>query len=299
MAAGFPEITEAEATADVKALYEDIQSTLRVSLVPWPFRVLAANPKYFRAVWDALKPTITKQFELAADAIRSHAASQTLQTLVGRDHRAKLRAAGYGGGRVQQVQEHVLVFHYANPKLLLIVAVLKEVLEGRPVPVKSVVVTPTGRGIPPGMPKVKRIDQPTGKIAEIFSRIEKTFDLPKVSDEFRALAQWPEYLELAWGELQTIVQSDSYARVIEEIKRIAQQKTQEFPRRVDLGREELRAMGFSDTELREIQSLIDTLYRAYPRLVVSVVFLTLALAGPEETMLSGEALLRRWSIPQR
>ncbi|OGF54140.1 MAG: hypothetical protein A2Z21_07140 [Candidatus Fraserbacteria bacterium RBG_16_55_9] len=294
------EVPEAEATGEIKAIYNDIQGTLQVSTVPWLFRVLAAHPKYFAAMWGAIKPIITNQFEGASDDIRTHAVSPAMPSIQGSDHRARLKGSGYSREKIKEIQDQLLVYHFMNAKLLLIATVLKEASSGETARVRSIVVTPTSRGVPPGMPKVRMADpqKATGNVAEIFASVQASLELPQVSDEFHTLAAWPEYLELAWGELRRVIQAPTYERLLQEVRQAANRGRQELRRRVDLAPEDLTALGLNDAEQDEIKGKVDFFYRHSPTTVTAVAFWMLALAGPEVAMLSGEELVRQWALPQ-
>lgn len=58
-------------------------------------------------------------------------------------------------------------------------------------------------------------------------------------------------------------------------------------------------MGLSHAEQSEIKGKVDFFYRLSPQTVVSVAFWMLALAGPEEAMLSGEELMHKWVALRR
>ena len=44
-------IEEADATAEVKDLYEEIKKTLGINFVPNMYKVMAPNPSFLRANW--------------------------------------------------------------------------------------------------------------------------------------------------------------------------------------------------------------------------------------------------------
>jgi len=48
-------ITEAEATGPVKALFEEIRSTLQLPFVPQVFRAIAHRPQQLEMVWKQMK----------------------------------------------------------------------------------------------------------------------------------------------------------------------------------------------------------------------------------------------------
>jgi hypothetical protein len=300
MAEAWREISEGEAPEEIREIYRDVQFALRVSFVPLIFRVLAAHAAFFRHMWGELKPTITDQWEETADGLRGLAVAQALERLPGRDHREQLRKLGYSEGRIEEIQDQLHVYHYVDPKLTLLTMALHEALEGRRVGVRSEVVWPSGRGVPAFMPRVGRVEltEVDGEIAQLFEETKQALGLPMVSDEVRTLAQWPEYFQLAWKDVAEISQQEAYSEIVEAVREEAERAMGELRRRLELRPEDLRRMGIDEAEQAEIRGVIAALHHAMPILSVHVAYWTLALAGPEEAKLPGEALLRRWSVPR-
>ena len=296
------EIPEAEASEELRTIYRDIEHTLQVPFVPWPFRALAVYEKFFQTMWKDLKPTITSQLEDAADELRSWLVERLPQALpgLGSDHQAKLREKKLSQEQIEKLQGQVHVYHYLDPKLALLVAALHEALEGKPVGVRSIVVWPTSRGVPAFMPRVGRVEptQASGAVAKLFEEVRQALELPAVPDEYRTLAQWPEYLELAWGEIKAMLQSEGYSQLLEELRSGIADKLKGFRRRLDLSTEELSQLGLSEPEQQDIRQKIELFDRALPGLTIQVGYLALALLGPEEAKLDSLALMRRWALPK-
>ena len=60
------------ASDSVKAVYQDVQQTLRVPFVNFLFRLLANDASYLEQQWRALRPAAASlQFEEAADRLRA------------------------------------------------------------------------------------------------------------------------------------------------------------------------------------------------------------------------------------
>lgn len=296
------EIPEAEASERLQAIYRDIEHTLQVPFVPWPFRALAVYEKFFTAMWEDLKPTITSQLEDAADELRSWLVERLPQALpgLGGDHRARLGEKKLSQGQIERIQGQVHVYHYLDPKLTLLMAALHEALSGKPVGVQSIVVWPTSKGVPAFMPRVGRVElaQASGAVAKIFVELQRLLELPTVPDEYRTLAQWPEYLELAWQKLRQVLQSEGYSQLLEELRGHIADELKGFRRRLDLSAEELSQRGLDEQEQQEIRQKIELFDRALPGLTVQVGYLASALLGPEEAKLDSLALMRRWALPK-
>ncbi len=301
MAELWPEISEeqAEGREELRAVYEDIRATLRVRFVPWPFRVLAVY-EFFPHLWRELAPTITNQLEEAADRVRERAVTPLLEAARGSDHRAHLKGAGLSEDEIAQILDQLQVHHYLDPKLLLLFVALEEALSGRPVGVASVAVWPTGRGAPPFMPRPERVDPDaaSGDAAAVLREVREELGLPTVSDEYRTLARWPEYLRYAWAEIRKLRETGPYEEAVRGADAQAIEAVRELRRRMDLRPEDLERLGVGEPERREVYERVAAIRGALPPLAVQTAYLVLALGGPEEARLTGDALLRRWSSPQ-
>ncbi len=300
MAEAWTEISEGAAPEEIREIYRDIKYTLQVSFVPLIFRVLASHQTFFQKMWQELRPTITDQWEEAADGIRTRAISPVLEGQPGSNHREQLRKLGYSERQIEEIEGQLHVYHYVDPKLALLTTVLHEALEGHPVGVSSQVVWPTGRGVPASMPRVGRVapTEADEEITQLFEDAKQALDLPVVSDEVRTLAQWSEYFQLAWTEVADLSQREAYQRAIEGVGQEAEGAMRELRRRMDLRPEDLRRLGIEESEQDKIREVVAALHRAMPDLTVQVTYWMLALVGTEEARLPGEALLRRWSVPR-
>lgn len=289
------EVPERAASERLKAVYRDVEWTLQVPFVPWPFRALAVHEAAFLKIWRALKPVITDQLEGAADALRRWLVDTLPRALStpAVNHRAKLKELRLSKDQIERLQSELHVYHYLDPKLALLVAALREALEGRPVGVRSVAVWPTSRGVPAFMPRVGRVEpaQASGAVARLFDEVQRALELPTVPDEYRTLAQWPEYLGFAWEEIKAMRQREGFRQLVQELRTRLLEGLKDVRRRLELRELE-------EAERAEVLEKVKLFDRAVTELTVQVGHLALALLGPEEAKLDGLALLRRWALPK-
>src|SRR5205085_1790875 len=60
-----------------------------------------------------------------------------------------------------------------------------------------------------------------GNVKGIYEEIKKTFRVPLVNLVFRVLAGYPDYLQVAWRQLQPNVQTVFFERRADEVRRYA------------------------------------------------------------------------------
>ncbi|MBI1729588.1 hypothetical protein HY229_02855 [Candidatus Acetothermia bacterium] len=299
--AQFSEIEESKATPEIQQIFRDVQLALRFSDVPWLFRMLASHPGFLKIAWTAIKPTITDFFESSADQIRSHAISKINSSLSGNNLRAGLKKIMLKEDEINAISENILAYHFVHPKLLLMTTALKDSLAEKPVGVTSIVVRPTGRGVPVGIPRIKRVDvgSATGKAKVALGESAKLQSLPVNSDLMLTLGQWPDALGTLWDNLKIAIQSNKYASLLEETSQSATEGVQHLRRRIDLGREELALVGINEAERLEIIANVTAAQTYYLKSLLDSAYLSLSLAGPEASAMSGEAMLIRWALPRR
>src|SRR4029077_18798935 len=107
---------------------DDIKATLRVSVVPMPFRLWSKNPPLLELLWSRLKPNLeTRYIEYAADRIRKQAVRMVSMHRVAHG----IHADDISLFTIQKSRLVVNVHHYINPKISIMVSALVEALQNR------------------------------------------------------------------------------------------------------------------------------------------------------------------------
>ena len=122
-------VTEWEADGEIEQIYHQIKQSLRVSGVNLNFRTWAGYPKYFSDLWAQVRPMVeTRAFEEAADDLRAQAVgvAQNLTPL------NSATRANPGESQSYQIKAALDLYHYVNPKLLLLTSAVKISLESNP-----------------------------------------------------------------------------------------------------------------------------------------------------------------------
>jgi hypothetical protein len=120
--------------------------------------------------------------------------------------------------RLDKIRSFTDSIHYVLPKLLLIATALDEELVGN-TPGKASVQVKSGSvleeiplGAAEGTIKVQMVDpeQAEGRVKELFKAIKQRHDHPGVASYYRALGNWPDFLEAAWKHIEPHVDSGAY-----------------------------------------------------------------------------------------
>ncbi len=210
----FPQVDHADATGELKEIYDDIQDTLRVAWVAFACRVLATFPAYLPLAWRAAQPNFaTRYAERAADTLRERS---LLPGPSPPDPRPRLQELGWNEARIDAVRHALDVLNYGNPKYLLLITAWTEAFQDRPsggADLSRDDAAPIPRGLPEGVAPLQLVDPDTAspEVQVLFKRVSDLHFHHGPSSDYRVLANWPEYLQLALDEtLEPVVRSEDY-----------------------------------------------------------------------------------------
>lgn len=142
-------VAEHEADDDTERIYHEIRQVLRVSGVSLVFRSWAGFGRSFPLLWEAVRENAgTYAFEKAADQLRANAVRGALQL-------PAVHATAdvpLGPSQLYQVGAALALYHYVDPKLLILTSAVRLALDEA-----GVVGSPSAdarklpRGVPPRM----------------------------------------------------------------------------------------------------------------------------------------------------
>ncbi len=261
------EVAEHKARGEIERVYHEIRQTLRVSGVNLNFRTWARYEKFFPAMWDAVRPNLeTRAFEYAADEVRARAVRAA-------EKLGRLGVPGHvqlGDSQLYQIQAALDLYHYVNPKLLVLTSALKLALDGEPIGGSG----PGGRvelielGEPLRMYPMEMVsDESDEEVRAIFEDIKQTLSLPSVNSDYRTLALWPDYLEAAWRELKPYVAREDYRRFSDELREQARALARSLPYPIPLSRQRVAELG---EDADRIIETIDRFEQLLPSLIINI-----------------------------
>lgn len=281
---GLEQIREGEVPAALAGTYRDIRHALRIGYVPLLLRALAPVPGALRAAWVALRPNVaTRAFEEAGDDLRAELARAAVD--LGTPLIEPLLAAnGSDVDEVDELREQVQLFHYADPKLLLVVAALSRALSGERVGgarvARELLAPPPEPDDLPAL--VLAPEAPGGVVGEVFAEILRTTHLPAVTTDLRALGHWPVVLETAWEALAPVFGHPKLEAALAAIRASARARVQGLPYPMAFGPE---AFGTAAGRAH-VQRVVATFDDALPRLALFASALRVSLDGPEDALAS-------------
>lgn len=272
MASGSTRVREPDYKSANELAFYDIQQTLRVSGINLNFRTWAKYGRLLPLLWQAIKPNAeTRGFEAAADRLRTLAVHYC-----GRF--GKLDAASavkLGESQAWQIRAALDLYHYVNPKLLLLTSALRLTL---------LVEGPPGnpfahaerieRGIPQGMyPMEMEPDAPEDdRIRTIFDDIKTELNLQAINSDYRTLALWPEYLEAAWKRLKPVIRRVEYDYACDRLREESRSAALSLPCPIPLRLDDIREAG-ENPEV--VMRTMDEFERILPGLILNIALIAL------------------------
>jgi hypothetical protein len=224
-----------------------------------------------------------RAFEEGADELRARAVRAAVELgcpLI----ETQLEWAGYDLDEIDEIRGQVNIFHYQDAKLLLAVAVLCEALAGTAGGGRE---TPRGlqrvpRGVPHEMDIIELVpEDANGTLARVFRSIRTHLGLAIVADDFRALARWPKYLNIAWDDARKRDDEPRARDAVADLWAQAEAVVASLPVRVSVSAAQLTAAGADPTR---VQALVDRFRRAMPGLVLDVALFKVQLDGAEDAL---------------
>lgn len=242
-------VDERQASGEIERVYHEIRQTLRVSGVNLNFRSWAKFDKLLPVVWDTLRPALESvAFERSADNLRRQAAeaANSLGPL------NAIQTCPLGPSQQYQIRAALDLYHYINPKLLILTSATKLLIEGATLGNAGSGHKLLERGVPPRMFPMEMVeeDPEEERLKELFRDIQETLSLASVNSDYRTLALWPDYLEASWRKLKVVVQQAEYIRQADQLRTSSRELARALPGPITLSHQALEETGDSIEEFK-------------------------------------------------
>jgi hypothetical protein len=273
-----PLVREADASDErVREAFRDIKATLRVSLVPQLFQAWATVPRFLDATWRRLRPNVLSPvFIEQAHKIGGLAERAVSAWPVG-NHAAALRARNASEAEIARMREICAMFNNVDPKLLLIAHAVRLALGG-------VQVGGGGTGGRPNSGSESQGDFQTLPVTIVDERdaplrvrtaledIKTSFAMPLVPLDYRAIAAFPDWLDVWWEDCKTTLSAPRHAVLIHEVDEAAIAAAPAMPYRVNLADETLQRSEVSADDRARIARINDAFCEALPGVLIGMAF---------------------------
>ena len=100
-------------------------------------------------------------------------------------------------------------------------------------------------------------EEATGKVKEIYDEIKAARGLAKVPNFWKTIAVNPDYLEVTWNNLKTVMKPGKLDRVTKEIIAVAVSATNNCEYCILSHTDALRQLGLDDEAIMELMAVVD------------------------------------------
>ena len=99
-----------------------------------------------------------------------------------------------------------------------------------------------------------------------------TLDLPFVNTDYRALARWPSYLELAWSDLRPVLRGEVYREITGEMHKAMFKAAANLPNPTGLTALRLQEAAARDARIADVLEMTRLFTYLLPGLVTHVAY---------------------------
>ncbi len=275
-------LPEYAAEGELAARYEDMKAVLQVPWMGVVTMAFAHYPSFFGELWQGLRPLCTSQpFVTAVRELRAYCEDE-VEGLEPPPITARLGEGGYGAREVDNIRAMIEIFSHGNFPYLMIATLTRSLLLGGSFGEAGDTAPPfEGRHAPDVsqpflLMERHHADAPT---QAVYDEVMATLGLPFVNTDYRALARWPSYFALAWGDLKPSAETAAHKALANRVYGRVLELANALPNPGGLKAEALQAAAEQDAPLGEIRPVTELFHYLLPELVVNVAFFRAQLQG--------------------
>ncbi len=284
-----PLVKESDVTDDgIREAYREIKNWLRVPAINALFQTYAATPHFLEVAWRRLRPSVlTPAFNEQAAHVGLLAERHVAGWQIG-DHAMQLRGRAVAAADLQRMRTIADLFHVVNPKLLIIAHAIGIALGGR---------TIAGTGAGPShvhhyASEVKEFravaltlseerDAPP-RVRAILDEVKAALGSGVVSSEYRALASYPDWLEVWWKDCKALLREADYQAARRGIGDAGERAAEELPHQFALGADLLERNDIDESGRAQLRERNAVFIELLPALILNMEIARRGLGAPAE-----------------
>lgn len=277
-------IPEHRADEELSPVYRDVKTTLGV---PWVGVIMQAVAHYrplFMESWRQLRPSARSHFfESRCDGIRLQAWEEMANAFSIAPRSDSVRQLGYSEAELGHIRSTLDVFDYGNPKYLVLATAIQQSLchgrklGGGPASDRRDIMPRTPLSQTDPIPVMVEEHHALDDLDALYDDTKTTLQLPFVNSDYKAMARWPNYLALAWGDLKPHVDSEPYNRVRRTIHEQAVAIAEHLPYPYFVDQVRALAVGLTDEQVDELKRVISLFQWLLSGLIINVTYFKLAM----------------------
>lgn len=266
-------VPERDATGPLKRTYSETRETLQVPWMGVVTMALAHYSRFYDTLWQGLKPLYqSREFTDACQRLREQVET-AIDDLRPKPLENDLLKQGYSKRELNEIRELIEIFSHGNAPYLLIASQARLLLEGHPLSTDQTM-TPSRPVAASEVSELILLEEHHGnnELRDLYRRIKTTLGLPFVNTDYRALARWPSYLELAWQNLSAHIHSEAYSKITYGVHATALQLATELPNPGALQPIQLSEAAEKDASHHEVLEVARLFQYLLPGLMANIAF---------------------------
>lgn len=284
----FPQVDHHQASGPLRELYEDIHNTLRLPWVAFGIRVMSQFPYYIPEAWAALKPQISTHYaEEGADLVRQ---ASIIPGGAPPNPTPQLLKNGWSETEIAKLKAALDALNYGNPKYLILITAWNEAWHQRNaggqtgIALQGKAAEMLPYGLPPGVEKFELIDTDTAppRTQTILRDIRDASLQHGPATDYRVLAAWPDYLEIAFKDaLLPVLLTAEYEETARRIRKIARDHVRGFDKVGGVAWRDLTDK-LSPEQIAGLTGLLFMYNRFIADITIAIIRLKQAFVGTED-----------------
>jgi len=237
-------------------------------------RSVARYPRFYGTLWGGFRElSASSEFLAACHELRqeAEAASLSAPSIL-----QKLHALGYAEPEIAEIRAVIEIFSQGNMPYLLIATAARLLLEGNEIGTSRSISKPVKSRHGPAAGGKLVLMEPhhaDRQLQALFEDLKSTLGLPFVNVDYRALARWPSYFDVARCSLKPVIGSPAYDEAVERVHKKAVALVLALPNPAGLTSAGLVAAADQDIGAESILGVVRLFQWLFPGLVVNVAYM--------------------------
>ena len=265
-------IPEYLADPALKEIYEDTKAALQV---PWMGVVamsFARYPRFYATLWGGFRElSASAQFLAACHQLRQEAEAASLNAP---SILRKLHELGYT--EIAEIRALIEIFSHGNMPYLLIATAGRLLLEGHEIGTSRSISKPAQSRHGPAAGGSLVLMEPhhaERQLQDLYEDLKSTLGLPFLNTDYRALARWPSYFDIAWRSLKPLIGTPGYEDAVERVHKKAVALALALPNPGELTSARLVAAADEDIGAETVLGVVRLFQWLLPGLVINVAYM--------------------------
>ncbi len=293
-------VTEQQAGPEIGSLYREIRTELGLPFVPLLYQVYGSYPQFLKLHWASFRSIAgSGEFLQLAERLRADAYTRAHNYFDITDISAKLIELEFSEGAERELKAVIEMFNFSNPLLLLISAAQQQAFDG-PIGTGQASRSRPERSEFEVRPIFVAEDTEEAAPRRVFEALKHVQGLALVPLEMRALARWPDFLQLHWENLRPQLESPLYLECEFGIHESAWSLARELPGSMETTLDQMTAAGMSEEDVASVVRLTQAFTKCMSSTLLNGSIAKIAMEGGNRVE-SGQmiAALQPFSTPDQ